>query len=193
MTSNNDEDDPARERQEPSEQASLSFYAEECRSAQKLYETRKNPMYAWRVILNWAFLKLELDRDVDLPEWCIEYLLTSACRLSMLAKGRDFTQSLPTKPEEPEPYIAPEKRHGMVSQALQLSMRGSTWSAFNDINSQNAKEFDLEHFRWLKNEGLSAAEAMDRVMVDNGIRDERSMKRRFAEAQGKPSRAKLRG
>ena len=153
-----------------------------CAEIKKSYDNVNNPMYAWEVIGKWAYLKNVMEIEVQLPEWCVQYLLTSSVRLRELSRGVDVTKSHTKQLGPPDSTLEQSKRHPLVSQALGLSYK--RWSAFADYQSRAMKHFESLHYDILRSRGFSGAEVIKALDTRPAPRVERTIRRRVAEGRG---------
>ena len=175
------------------------------------WEATANPLYVWRAIdLCFRIAQLDMPRaDArrlplssanPFPSWCMEYLHRTAVRFGALAEGQDFHQ-LPKPIGEQEPSaegwkqaieggaeLPPEDAARLVPAALGTSREG--WNAFQAAASLAGKELDEFSDFVLREDGLKPRQRMDTLLEEAGMTDERTMRRRLAEAReatrGKP-------
>ena len=179
------------------------------------WEHTGNPVYVWKAIsacfmLGAASTRLLTGSMPDplpgaqphpLPAWCLLYLGTIATRIDCLTEGKDFrllpkpfghlepTAEVWENSRAIPPSLDPLGAAETMAQALGFIRDG--WNAFERSAALAEKELD-DFSEWaLRSEGKSASEAMTILLQETGINDERTMRRRLAEARaarrGKPT------
>jgi hypothetical protein len=128
-----------------------------------------------------------------LPAWCLEYLGTVAVRVDALMQGKDFRRMpMPFGGAEPtqgnwqqmvdaQPTLNTTEAAEMMSHATGIVRSG--WNAFDRLAELQEMEFDEFSDESLRFEGKSAREAMNILLQESGVNDERAMRRRIVKAR----------
>lgn len=171
-----------------------------------LWSNTSNPVYVWRAINHCSVIGMLRERGrtgqvpqppwtdpYPFPDWCLGYLTTVAARIATLSDGQDYRPyPMPIGDAEPSPdafreaHEQPADMTGkraadLVVTALGIKRQGT--NAFDAAASLQAKELDTLAFDDLRNIHTSPGAAMEALLSEAGVTDERSMRKRLAEAE----------
>ena len=162
----------------------------------RLYAKTRNPLFVWKMIRSTATRIIGQTKDLDnidfgsvrLPEWCMRYLFSVANSFDALERLSD-ERTKPTNDDDPEvwihwrenPTLKTSELLARVPDALGFTRNGST--AFRDMTSYHTRWRDLEDYFDLLDEGVSRKSAIDMLITQWGLSDERAVRRRLSIAR----------
>jgi hypothetical protein len=164
----------------------ISSYYDEMRSdIETVYRAHGNIIQVWEMIALWCHAEQMHPGKYPMPDWCVAYLRESASHVTSLAAGEDLAGVF-----APEHYLGNLKPNqnplSIMAQVLRFSRKGK--SAFKDNQSRLRKYEQSIVYKVLRDRGASAREAMDRLLANAGLADDRNMRRRFSEASSQPGK-----
>ena len=172
--------------------------------AEASFNATGNPIYVWEAIarlnfhrLNVAIESTEWERGtplprLQLPEWCVNYLMSVALKVGYLGRGLD-ERLRPTSAgsrtdndrAQAEWYSKPTltARTAMSRLAEAFSFARQGWNAFADLwRGERALQMEADRLR-LRDEGVTTQQANEQVMAAWGIDDERQFRRMMSDAK----------
>ncbi len=169
---------------------------EELETLRTAYSNTGNPIYVWKAIHAVRFVTIvradwnnhptpwdPLSNPVQLPPWCTAYLSEAAKAVDELSWGIDSRRP-PGQPVPADFYardfeLSERQRLEVLPAVFGFSRQG--WNAFAEYQAIKSIGFDVQAaLGTLREEGVSAREAMDEMMERTGFTDERSVRRLFA-------------
>lgn len=172
-----DEDDPRK--------IMLAGRAAELDQLNKQYAATRNPLYVWEAVRHCH----HPNHPQPYPEWVRTYLHATAedlCALGMLRNPNTYPVRQPAESEDQhfaryrqwlaEPDLKPRVALSLTARALGLVRDG--WNAFQRFHANagdrsTALDFDLRHDQ-------TKQQALDKIMLERGLGEERSARRRIA-------------
>ncbi|MCA3416577.1 MAG: hypothetical protein INF84_18430 [Roseomonas sp.] len=156
-----------------------------CRYCLEIYIETRNPIWAYEALHFWCLPQLKLEPEFfPLPRELMFFLFQTTAEIRGLVTGRKPLEYRDGKPLERQESreIKPSEACDFLPEALRL--RGYKWNAFAD----NKKDETAIHFRSIKRDarknGESEREAMELVMREAKISDERTARRKLNGGRG---------
>jgi hypothetical protein len=155
-------------------------FEENCRYTLKKYIETGNSIYAWHSLMNWLMAYQLGEKTVfPPPPELIEFLFLASygiARLSLAKKPLEYRDG--KEMEQSEGSIkTPSEACDFLPEALQL--RGYKWNAFDAFLREDFAAAFQSLKQALRAQGLSESEAMQRVMAEMRVKDERTARRKL--------------
>jgi hypothetical protein len=173
------------------------------RQLESMLKNSGNPIYAFEMLVACQDYAMHAKTRSDVkpweidplspPIWVTRYLVWAAQRIREAAGGLD-PDTYPSRDKSTDeewheqyetwrrtPSMTPEEAVQKLGRLLSLARPG--WNAFSDYRSHKGRFFDLMTYEYAREQGASDAEAINRLMEDGNFANERTVRRRIAQAR----------
>ena len=159
------------------------------------YERTNNPLYIWEAI--YTVFSHDVFKNKKYPSWIVKYIEDCARFIIGLKSGIDWQAMIAAEKANNNwmdetvwriENIAASEYLTRTLNILGFSRRG--FNAFVEYKNSEEKVDDWFYYLGLIDEGKTGAKALEEVMEFRGTSDERTVRRRLAEARNRYTRSK---